>query len=76
MSTTKDINNNRSKNGISKNILFGILAGLIAAMGFTGIFNISAQDMFITTTTTTNDTSQMQGKVNLTGTIDVNKVIA
>lgn len=75
MSTTKDINNNRSKNGISKNILFGILAGLIAAMGFTGIFNISAQDMS-TTTTTTNDTSQMQGKVNLTGTIDVNKVIA
>jgi hypothetical protein len=74
MSTTKDINNNRSKNGISKNILFGILAGLIAAMGFTGISNISAQDM--STTTTTNYTSQMQGKVNLTGTIDVNKVIA
>ena len=43
MSTTKDINNNKLKNGISKNILFGILAGLIAAMGFTGIFNISAQ---------------------------------
>ena len=69
--STKDINNNRSKNGISKNILFGILAEIIAAIGFTGISNISAQDM----TTTTNDTSQMQGKVNLTGTIEVDKTI-
>ena len=69
--STKDINKNRSKNGISKNILFGILAGIIAAIGFTGISNISAQDM----TTTTNDTSQMQGKVNLTGTIEVDKTI-
>lgn len=33
--------------------------GLIAAMGFTGIFNISAQDM---STTPTNDTSQMHGE--------------
>ena len=69
--STKDINKNRSKNGISKNILFGILAGIIAAIGFTGISNISAQDM----TTTTNDTSQMQEKVNLTGTIEVDKTI-
>ena len=69
--STEDINKNRSKNGISKNILFGILAGIIAAIGFTGISNISAQDM----TTTTNDTSQMQGKVNLTGTIEVDKTI-
>ena len=69
--STKDINNNKSKNGISKNILFGILAGIIAAIGFTGISNISAQDM----TTTTNDTSQMQGKGNLTGTIEVDKTI-
>jgi hypothetical protein len=69
--STKDINKNRSKNGTSKNILFGILAGIIAAIGLTGISNISAQDM----TTTTNDTSQMQGKVNLTGTIEVDKTI-
>ena len=69
--STKDIIKKRSKNGISKNILFGILAGIIAAIGFTGISNISAQDM----TTTTNDTSQMQGKVNLTGTIEVDKTI-
>ena len=69
--STEDINKNRSKHGISKNILFGILAGIIAAIGFTGISNISAQDM----TTTTNDTSQMQGKVNLTGTIEVDKTI-
>ena len=75
MSTTKDINKNRANNGISKNILFGILAGVIAAMGFTGISNISAQDMS-TTATTTNDTAKMQGKVNLTGTIDVDKAIA
>jgi len=75
MSTTKDINKNRANNGISKNILFGILAGVIAAMGFTGISNISAQDMS-TTATTTNDTAKMQGKVNLTGTIDVDKAVA
>jgi hypothetical protein len=70
--STKDINKTRSKNGISKNILFGILAGVIAAMGFTGVSTISAQGM----STTTNDTSQMQGKVNLTGTIEVDKAIA
>ena len=71
--STKDINKNRSDNGISKNILFGLLVGLIAAIGFTGIStNISAQGM----PPTTNDTSQMQEKVNLTGSIDVDKAIA
>ena len=47
-------------------------------MGFTGISYISAQGMMTTTTTTTpsNETSQMQGKVNLTGTIEIDKAIA
>ncbi|MCJ7637569.1 MAG: PepSY domain-containing protein, partial [Nitrososphaeraceae archaeon] len=78
--STKDINNNknRSETRISKNIIFGILAaGVIVAMGFTGISNISAQSMPDTTTTAaaTNDSSKMLGKVNLTGTIDVDKAI-
>lgn len=57
--STKDINNNknRSETRNSKNIVFGILAaGVIVAMGFTGISNISAQGMTTTITTTTNDT--------------------
>ena len=70
--STKDINKNRSKN-----IIFGILAGVIATMGITGISNISAQNMSATTpSTATNDSSQTPGKVNLTGTIDVDKAIA
>jgi Peptidase propeptide and YPEB domain len=69
----KDINNNRSKN-----IIFGILAGFIATMGITGISNISGQNMSGTTPSSpaTNDSSQTPGKVNLTGTIDVDKAIA
>ena len=76
--STKDINNkNRSETRISKNIVFGILAaGVIVAMGFTGISNISAQSIPNTTTAVANnDSSQMLGKVNLTGTIDVDKAI-
>ena len=78
--STKDINNkkNRSETRISKNIIFGILAaGVIVAMGFTGMSNISAQSMPNTTTAAAanNDSSQMLGKVNLTGTIDVDKAI-
>ena len=70
--STKDINKNRSKN-----IIFGILAGVIATMGITGISNISAQNMSATTPSpATNDSSQTPGKVNLTGTIDVDKAIA
>ena len=45
-------------------------------MGFTGISNISAQGMTTTTTTPSNETSQMQGKVNLTGTMEIDKDIA
>ncbi len=70
--STKDINKNRSKN-----IIFGILAGVIATMGITGIANISAQNMSATTAPpATNDSSQTPGKANLTGTIDVDKAIA
>ena len=70
--STKDINKNRSKN-----IIFGILAGVIATMGLTGISNISAQNMSATTPSpATNDSSQTPGKANLTGTIDVDKAIA
>ena len=78
--STKDINNkkNRSETRISKKIILVILAaGVIVAMGFTGISNISAQSMPDTTTTAAanNDSSKMLGKVNLTGTIDVDKAI-
>ena len=45
-------------------------------MGFTGISNISAQGMTTTITTSSNDTSQIQGKVNLTATIEIYKAIA
>ncbi|HYJ01993.1 MAG TPA: PepSY domain-containing protein [Nitrososphaeraceae archaeon] len=70
--STKDINKNRSKN-----IIFGILAGVIATIGISGISTISAQNMSATTpSTATNDSSQTPGKVNLTGTIDVDKAIA
>jgi|RhiMethySRZTD1v2_1073278.scaffolds.fasta_scaffold1061580_1 hypothetical protein len=71
-----DINQNRIKYEVSRNILFGILAGIITAIGITGISNVSAQETNSTTpTTTTNDTSQMQEKVNFTGTIDVKSTI-
>jgi hypothetical protein len=71
--STKDINKNRSNN-----IIFGILAAVIAIMGLTGISNISAQNMSATTTPSpvTNDSSITPGKANLTGTIDVDKAIA
>ena len=68
-----DINQNGIKYDVSRNILFGILAGIITTIGITGISNISAQGM--NNTTTTNDTSQMQEKVNFTGTIDVKSTI-
>ena len=67
-----DINQNGIKYNVSRNILFGILAGIITAIGITGISNVSAQGM---NRTTTNDTSQMQEKVNFTGTIDVKSTI-
>ena len=74
-----DINQNRIKYEVSRNILFGIIVGIISAMGITGISNISAQEMAgttnTTTTTTTNATSEMQDKVNWTGTIDVKSTI-
>ena len=68
-----DINQNGIKYNVSRNILFGILAGIITAIGITGISNVSAQGM--NRTTITNDTSQMQEKVNFTGTIDVKSTI-
>ena len=67
-----DINQNGIKYNVSRNVLFGILAGIITAIGITGISNVSAQGM---NSTTTNNTSQMQEKVNLTGTIDVKSTI-
>ena len=54
-----DINQNRIKYDVPRNILFRILPGIITAIGISGISNISAQEM---NTTTTNDTSQMQGR--------------
>ena len=56
----------------------GILAGIIATRGLTGIDNISAQNISATTPppAATNDSSQTPGKANLTGTIDVDKDIA
>jgi len=69
-----DINQNGIKYNVSRNILFGILAGIITAIGITGISNVSAQGMN-STATTTNDTSQMQEKVNFTGTIDIKSTI-
>ena len=68
-----DINQNGIKYNVSRNILFGILAGIITAIGITGISNVSAQGM--NNTTNTNDTSQMQEKVNFAGTIDVKSTI-
>jgi Peptidase propeptide and YPEB domain len=71
-----DINQNRIKYEVSKNILFGIIVGIISAgIGITGISNISAQEM-AGTTNATNATSEMQDKVNWTGTIDVKSTIA
>ena len=68
-----DINQNGIKYDVSGNIIFGILAGIITTIGITGISDISAQGM---NSTTTNDTSsQMQEKVNFTGTIDVKSTI-
>ena len=68
-----DINQYGIKYDVSGNIIFGILAGIITTIGITGISDISAQGM---NSTTTNDTSsQMQEKVNLTGTIDVKSTI-
>ena len=67
-----DINQNGIKYDVSRSILFGILAGIITTIGITGISNISAQAM---NNTTNNETSQMQEKVNLTGTIDVKSTI-
>ena len=42
-----DINQNGIKYNISRNIVFGILAGIITAIGITGISNVSAQGMNI-----------------------------
>jgi hypothetical protein len=67
-----DINQNGIKYDVSRSTLFGILAGIITTIGITGIANISAQEM---NSTTNNETSQMQEKVNLTGTIDVKSTI-
>lgn len=71
-----DINNQRGiRYEISRNIIVGIFVGIIAAIGITGISNISAQQE-MGNTTTTNATSQMGEKGNLTGSIDVEKTIA
>jgi uncharacterized membrane protein YkoI len=67
-----DINQNGIKYDISRSILFGILAGIITTIGIIGISNISAQEM---NSTTNNETSQMQEKVNFTGTINVKSTI-
>lgn len=72
-----DINNKRGiRYEISRNIIVGIFVGIIAAIGITGISNISAQQEMGNTTTSTNATSQMGEKGNLTGSIDVEKTIA
>ena len=68
-----DINQKGIKYDISRDILFGIIVGLITAIGITGISNISAQEMPMNTTT--NATSEISDKVNWTGTIDVKSTI-
>ena len=69
-----DINNqNEIKNITTLHILVGIFVGIISAIGITGIPNISAQEL---DTATTNATSQMGYKGNLTGTIEVERTIA
>ena len=69
-----DINNqNEIKNITTRHILVGIFVGIISAIGITGISNISAQEV---DTATTNATSQMGDKGNLTGTIEVERTIA
>jgi len=71
---------NRMKYEVSRNILFGIIVGVITSIGISGISNISAQEADTTTAataaTTTNATSQMGEKGNLTGTIEVERTIA
>ena len=67
-----DLNQNGIKYDISRNILFGIIVGIISTIGITGISNISAQEM---APTTTNATSEIYDKVNWTGTIDVKSTI-
>ena len=65
---------------VSRNILFGIIVGVITSIGISGISNISAQEAdtatAATAATTTNATSQMGEKGNLTGTIEVERTIA
>ena len=69
-----DINNkNEIKNITTRYILVGIFVGIISAIGITGISNISAQEV---DTASTNATSQMGDKGNLTGTIEVERTIA
>ncbi len=69
-----DINNqNKIKNVSTKYLLVGIFVGIISAIGIIGISNISAQEAG---TATTNATSQMDQKGNLTGTIEVERTIA
>src|SRR5687767_10336442 len=74
-----DINKqNRMKYEVSRNILFGIIVGIITSIGISGISNISAQEAgtAAATANTTNATSQMGEKGNLTGTIEVERTIA
>jgi uncharacterized membrane protein YkoI len=73
-----DINNkNEIKNITTRHILVGIIVGVITAIGISGISNISAQEAgTATATATTNATSQMGEKGNLTGTIEVERTIA
>jgi Peptidase propeptide and YPEB domain len=68
-------NQNRVKFKVSRNVLFGIIVGIITSIGITGISNISAQEM-TPTTNATNATSQMSDKMKLNGTIDVHATIA
>ena len=69
---------NRMNYEVSRNILFGIIVGVITAIGISGISNISAQKAgtAAATANTTNATSQLGEKGNLTGTIEVERTIA
>jgi len=72
-----DINNqNEIKNVTTRHILVGLFVGIISAIGISGISNISAQESGTAIATTTNATSQMGEKGNLTGTIQVERTIA
>lgn len=63
---------NKKKYEFSRYLLIGLFVATISALGITGISKISAQE----TATSTNATTTMSEKGNITGSIDVERTIA